>query len=119
MLVLAGDLVLAQGFSADAVSGKHVLLVPGPAAVQAPRGRVRFPPGLMAAEPASVIFVDRSSDEEWAAAVERARGQTVTLGPWDEGSGFPMLNVREASVAPLLASHGVDLARLAPGRKGG
>ena len=119
MLVLAGDLVLAQGFSADEVSGKHVLLVPGPAAVQAPRGRVRFPPGLMAAEPASVIFVDRSSDEEWAAAVERARGQTVTLGPWDEGSGFPMLNVREASVAPLLASHGVDLARLAPGREGG
>jgi hypothetical protein len=119
VVVVAGDVMSAQDIPADEVRGKHVVLVSATAAVQAPRGRVRFPTGLMATEPASVILVDGSSDEEWAAAVARAQGQTVILGPWDDGSGFPMLNAREASLAPLLASHGVDLARLAPGREGG
>jgi len=118
VVVLAGDFLGARDFPADELQGKHVILVPPPGAVGAPRGRVRFPTGIMGAQPASVILVDRSSDEEWDAAVERAREQTLTRGPWDDGSGFPMLNVRESSLAPLLASHGVQLAMPATGSEG-
>jgi hypothetical protein len=119
VVVLAGDLMVARDFPTEQVRGMHVIVVPDAGSVAAPpRGRVRFPPGLMAAEPASVIFLDRSSHEDWAAAVERAREQRVVLGPWDDGSGFPMLNGRESSLAPVLASHGVDLARLPRGEVG-
>ncbi len=118
VVVLAGDFLGARDFPADELQGKHVILVPPPEAVMAPRGRVRFPTGIMGAQPASVILVDRSSDEEWDAAVERAREQTLTRGPWDDGSGFPMLNARESSLAPLIASHGVQLAMLATGSEG-
>jgi len=74
----------------------------------------------MDAQPASVIFVDQGSDEDWAAAVERARNQRQRITPWSEGSGggLPMLSIRQGSLEPLLASHGVQLSRVMAGAGG-
>ncbi len=119
-LVLAGNLAAAQELPAEQIRGKHLFIVPTPTAASTGRRRVRFPPGVMSAEPASVIFVDQSSDEEWGAAVERARGQRQRIAPWSEGAegGLPMLNIREGSLETLLASHGIQLSQLLAGGGG-
>jgi hypothetical protein len=113
-LVFAGDLAGAQDISADQISGKHIFIVP-PEGAQSGRRRMRFPRGMMDAEPASVFLVDSSSDEDWQASVERAAEQRITLGPWDDGQGnsLPMLSIRAGSLAPLLASRGVQVEGLA------
>lgn len=114
VVVLAGNLAAAQDLAADQIAGKHLIIVPS--ANSAPTGgrRVRFPAGVMEAEPASVIFLDQTSDEEWAAAVARAREQRQRIMPWTDGAagGMPMLSIRQSSLEPLLASHGVQLSRL-------
>jgi hypothetical protein len=120
-VVLAGDLAGAQDLSADQISGKHLIIVPAASAAPTTgRRRTRFPAGLMDSEPASVIFVDQSSDEDWAVAVERARGQRQRTTPWseDSGGGLPMLNIRQGSLEPLLASHGIQLSQLTTGAAG-
>lgn len=113
-MILVGNLAAAQDLPADRIAGKHLFIVP--AATAAPTGgrRTRFPAGLMDAAPASVIFLDRSSDEDWAAAVERSRDQRARITPWADasGGGLPMLNIREGSLEPLLAAHGIQLSRL-------
>ncbi len=47
-------------------------------------------------------------------AVERARNQRQTILPWSDASagGLPMLNIRQSSLEPLLAAHGVQLSQL-------
>ncbi len=113
-VVLAGNLAAAQNLPADQIAGKHLFIVP--TANAAPMGgrRARFPAGMMEAAPASVIFLDQSSDEEWEAAVERARNQRQTVTPWSGPSGGapPMITIRQGSLEPLLASHGIQLSRL-------
>jgi hypothetical protein len=118
--VLAGDLAGAQDLTADQISGKHLVIVPAAGASTSGRRRMRFPSGMTDAQPASVIFVDQSSDEDWAAAVERARSQRQTVTPWagDSGGGLPMLTIRESSLEPLLAAHGVQLSRIMAGAGG-
>ncbi len=117
VVVLAGDLAGAQDLPADQIQGKHLIIVPAASAAPSGRRRIRFPSGMTDAQPASVIFVDQSSDEDWEVAVERARNQRQTVTPWSEGSGggLSMLNIRQSSLEPLLASHGVQLSRLMAG----
>ena len=104
-----------QDFPAEKVSGKHVILIPGAAAPQTGRGRMRFPPGLAQAQPASLITVDHSSDEDWAAAVNRTREQVQSRTPWGSGTGMAMFAIRESSLSLLLAAKGISLAALRPG----
>ncbi len=113
--LVIGNLASAQDLPADQITGKHIILVPPEDA--ATTGRRRFPRGMTAAEPVSVILMDRSSDEEWAQAVERARGQTQRITPWSTGSGggLPMLSIRESSLENLLSSQGVRISQLAGG----
>ncbi|MFC1791431.1 M20/M25/M40 family metallo-hydrolase [Gemmatimonadota bacterium] len=121
VVVLTGDLAGGGELPAEEITGKHVIVVPAAAdPAQTGRRRVRFPSGLTAAEPASVIFVDSNSDEDWAAAVDRVRNQRQRQAPWATAgpSGPPMLYVRESSLAPLLADQGIQLARLT-GQVGG
>ncbi|MGD2121359.1 MAG: M20/M25/M40 family metallo-hydrolase [Gemmatimonadota bacterium] len=115
--LVVGDLASAQDLPAEEINGKHIILVPPEEDATAGRRRVRFPRGMTAAEPASVIFMDRSSDEEWAQAVERARGQTQRITPWstDSGPGVPMLFIRESSLESLLTSQGIGVSQLAGG----
>ncbi len=113
VVIVAGDLASAEEFPVAQVQGKHVVLILAqPDAGQARRRRMRMPAGLMDAQPASMIFLDRSSDEDWATQVERAREQTQTLAPWDEPAAYSTLAIRESSLAPVLSSHGMDLAAL-------
>ncbi len=114
--LVVGDLASAQDLPADQISGKHLILVP-PAEAAAAGRRRRLPRGMTAAEPASVILMDRSSDEEWAQAVERARGQTQRITPWSDasGPGIPMLSIRERSLENLLTSQGLRVSQLAGG----
>ena len=116
VLVFAGDLANAQGLSSEDIAGKHLVLVPSADAGQG-RRRIRFPSGMADAEPLSVLMVDRSSDDEWASTVERARSRTQRIPPWagDSPPSLPILQVRAESLAPILADHGVDLQRLADG----
>jgi len=119
-VVLIGNLAGAQDLSVDEISGKHLFIVPDANAAPTGRRRIRFPAGMMDAQPASVIFVDQSTDEGWSEAVERARNQRQRTTPWSEGSGggLPMLNIRQASLEPLLAAHGVQLSELLAGAAG-
>jgi hypothetical protein len=111
--IVTGNLAAAQDLPADQIAGKHLIIVPAETP-QTGRRRVRFPAGLMEASPASVMFVDQSSDEDWATAVERARNQRQRITPWsDSGSGaLAMLNIRRGSLEPLLASHGIQLGQV-------
>jgi hypothetical protein len=120
VVVLAGDLAGAQDLPADQISGKHLIIAPAASAPTSGRRRMRFPSGMMDAQPASVIFVDQSSDEDWEAAVERARNQRQRVTPWsgDSGGGMPMLSIRQSSLEPILASHGVQLSRIMSGSGG-
>jgi hypothetical protein len=104
-----------QEFPAEEVGGKHVVLIPGAAAPQAGRRGMRFPPGLAEAQPASLITVDRSSDEDWAAAVNRTREQVQSRPPWGSGTGMASFTIRESSLTSLLAARGISLAALRPG----
>jgi Zn-dependent M28 family amino/carboxypeptidase len=58
--------------------------------------------------PASLIFLDRSSDEAWEASVARMQDYRQNLTPWAE-SGIPMINIREESLRALMESQGFDL----------
>ncbi|MFH1763982.1 MAG: M20/M25/M40 family metallo-hydrolase [Gemmatimonadota bacterium] len=113
-LVLVGDLASAQDLPADQISGKHIFILPSASAAPTGRRRIRLPSGVTDAQPASVIFVDQSSDEDWGVAVERARNQRQRVTPWADasGGGLPMLNIRQSSLEPLLAAHGVQLSQL-------
>jgi len=112
--IMAGNLAAAQGLSADEINGKHILILPAQGTPTTGRRRIRFPGGLMDAEPASVIFIDESTDEAWAQAVDRAREQTITIPPWSDSpqGGLPLLYIRRASLEPLLESTGVSLSSL-------
>ena len=112
VVVLAGNLAGAQDLPAEQIAGKHVIIVPVAAAAQGGRGRTRTPRGMTDAEPASVIFVDQNSDEDWATSVESSRNQRTRIMPWSEasGGGLPMLSIRQSSLEPLLAAHGVQLS---------
>ena len=114
VVVLAGNLAGAQDLPAEQIAGKHVIIVPVAAAAQGGRGRTRTPRGMTDAGPASVIFVDQNSDEDWATAVESSRNQRTRIMPWSEasGGGLPMLSIRQSSLEPLLATHGVQLSQL-------
>ncbi len=120
VVVLAGDLAGAQDLPAEQFAGKHIVIVPVAAAAQTGRRRTRTPSALTDAQPASVIFVDQNSDEDWAAAVESSRNQRARIMPWSEasGGGLPMLNIRQSSLEPLLATHGVQLSQLLAGASG-
>lgn len=119
-VVLAGDLAGAQDLPAEQIAGKHIFIVPTAAAAPTGRRRTRFPSGMMDAEPASVIFVDQSSDEDWEIAVERARDQRQPILPWSDESdgGLAMLSIRQGSLEPLLAAHGIQLSQLTAGGGG-
>lgn len=119
-VVVTGNLAGAQALTADQIGGKHLFIVTDPSAQTTGRRRMRFPPGVMDAQPASVIMVDQSSDEDWAAAVERAKDQRTTVTPWSDGpsGGLTMLSIREGSLAPILAAHGVQLTQLLAGAGG-
>ena len=112
--ILAGNLAEAQSLPAEEINGKHLLILPAQGTPTTGRRRVRFPSGLMEAQPASVIFIDQSSDEDWNQAVERSMDQRSRILPWSDPSqgGLPMLYIRESSVEPLLASNGVQLSTL-------
>jgi len=119
-VVLAGNLAAAQELDAEQIAGKHLFIVPA-ATASTGRRRTRFPAGMMDAQPASVIFVDQSGDEDWATSVERARNQRQAVLPWSppSGDGLPMLSIRQTSLEPLLASHGIQLSRLSAQAGGG
>lgn len=104
-----------EGLDVAGMNGKHVIIVPDPSAQPTSgRRRMRFPPVISEAHPASVFLVVSQPDEEWDTAVARQRESTSTLGPWDTpGQDAPILMIRESSLAPLLASHGVQLRQVA------
>ena len=121
---VTGGVVLVVGnpdpdedFPAEKVSGKHVILIPGPADPQAGRRRMRFPPGLAQAQPASLIMVDGGSDEAWDAAVNRTRAQVQSRTPWGSGTGMASFTIRETSLVPLLAARGISRAAMRPGAR--
>jgi len=106
-----------QDLPAEKVNGKHVIFIPGAAESQTGRRRMRFPPGLAQAQPASLIMVDGGSDEDWDAAVERTREQVQSRTPWGSGTGMASFTIRESSLVSLLAANGISRAALRPGAR--
>jgi hypothetical protein len=113
--VLAGNLAAAQDLPPDQVAGKHLVVVPAPTPQTARRRRARLPSGVSEAGPASVLFMDQSSDEDWEAAVTRRRESSQRLTPGSQVSEMPMLNIRQGSLESLLASQGMQLSQLMAG----
>lgn len=118
--VLVGNLAAAQDLPAYQIAGKHLVIIPDANAATTGRRRVRFPSGMMDAQPASILFVDQGTDEAWSEAVESARDLRQRTTPWSEASsgGLSMLNIRQSSLEPLLASNGVQLSQLTAGPAG-
>jgi len=116
--LIVGDLASAQDLPSAQIEGRHLFVVPSAGASAGGRRRVRMPVGE--ASPASVVFVDTSSDEDWNAAVERTRERRQRITPWtvEEGVSLPMLSIRAGSLEPLLASRGIDLSQLMAGGGG-
>ena len=116
-VVLVTGIEAAEGIDPADLTGKHVIIVPDPAAPPTTaRRRMRFPSAISDAQPASVIAVVTQSDEEWAAAAAQQEERRTILAPWDApGETAPVLSIREASLAPILASHGIRLRQLAAG----
>jgi len=117
VVLVVGTPDSSQAFPAEQVGGKHVIYIPVAAAPQAGRQRVRIPPGLADAAPASVITVDRNSDEDWAAAVDRTREQIQSRPPWGSGTGTASFTIREGSLTSLLSAKGTSQAALKPGAR--
>ncbi|MHB1194204.1 MAG: M20/M25/M40 family metallo-hydrolase [Longimicrobiales bacterium] len=123
---VTGGVVLVVGvpdsteqFPAEQLRGKHVIFIPAAAgaAPEAGRQRVRVPPGLAEAAPASVITVDRNSDDDWAAAVNRTGEQIQSRPPWGSGTGMASYTIREGSLTSLLAAKGISAVALKPGAR--
>ena len=125
---VTGGVVLVVGipdsteqFPAEQLRGKHVIFIPAAAAAgaapEAGRQRVRIPPGLAEAAPASVITVDRNSDDDWAAAVNRTREQIQSRPPWGSGTAMASYTIREGSLTSLLAAKGIQAVALKPGAR--
>ena len=96
------------------LAGKHVFVLPAPTANQSVRRRMRFPTVITTARPASIISIVSVADDAWEESVTQQRERTTTLAPWDvPGETAPTLSIRAESLAPILASHGVQLGRLA------
>ncbi len=117
VVLVVGTPDSSQAFPAEQVSGKHVIFIPAAAAPETARQRVRIPPGLADAAPASVITVDRNSDEDWSAAVDRTREQIQSRPPWGSGTGMASFTIREGSLTSLLAAKGISGAALRPGAR--
>ncbi len=113
VVLVAGTPAEGQTLDLEPVRGKHVIVLPAPAGAETPRRGMRTPPGLMQAEPASLITVDRSSDSVWTAAVARTQEQPQTVTPWASGTGMASFTIRESSLTALLAPLGIQVARLA------
>ncbi len=116
-VLVAGNL-MAEGveFPHEELQGKHVLVITPPPA-ESPSGpmarrRTRVPPALVQAGPASIVVLDRSSDEEWDAAVNRTREQRQVRAPWASPSATTVLAVRENALSELLSPHGIRPAGL-------
>jgi hypothetical protein len=119
-VVLVTGTEAGDGLDPAELNGKHLILVPNPSAPQpSGRRRMRFPSGIAEAQPASISTLVVQSDEEWAASIAQQRESRSTLAPWDTpGENAPMLTIREGSLTPILAAHGVQLTQLAA-RAGG
>jgi hypothetical protein len=115
VVLVAGTPAEGQTLDLAPVRGKHVIVLPAPPppAGQPARRRMRMPPGLAEAEPASLITVDRNPDSVWNAAVARTREQPQTVTPWASGTGMASFTIRESSLTALLAPLGIQVARLA------
>jgi len=113
-VLLVGNLAAAQDIAPERIEGKHLFVLPVTDPNAAGRRRMRMPTGMTEAQPASLIFVDESADEDWTAAVERAKSQHQRITPWaqDVGGGPAMLNIRRSVLEPLLAQQGIQLASL-------
>jgi hypothetical protein len=108
--ILAGA-GLPADVNVEAIRGRHLVIIPpeGPGSTSG-RANRRLLGGLMSAGPASIIMVSRATDSAWAQQVENQRPSTRI--PWQESgpSRFPtILTIREASLARVLAPHGVEI----------
>jgi hypothetical protein len=118
---VAGDLVFVSGSAgtlpAGSLTGKHVVVIMGAEGVTMNRALFRSIGALRNDDPASVMILSSSSDDEWAGQQARALQPSVRKG-WGEGGGgggssaAPLLQVRPASLRALIAGTGIDLGAL-------
>jgi hypothetical protein len=112
LAIVSGALDIEAAIGGGALLGKHAVMVLS-----------EDSPGLSRAEFAafrsagvlSIMTVNYARAEEWDASVVRAMRPSVRKG-WGEqpdgGTSAPSLQIREVSLARLVAAHGVDLASL-------
>jgi hypothetical protein len=102
---------------AGSLTGKHVVVIMGAEGVTMNRALFRSIGALRNDDPASVMILSSSSDDEWAGQQARALQPSVRKG-WGEGGGgggssaAPLLQVRPASLRALIAGTGIDLGAL-------
>lgn len=124
-----GDLVLLSG-SGDltrsrrrAIRGNHVVVVLAADAPGVDRTLFQMLGAIRNAGAASVMVTNSTPDQRWAAQAGRALQPTVTKG-WGEGAEeaddfSPMLQIRTAALARVVAGRGVDVAALQARAEGG
>lgn len=114
--LVGGVTILAgAGLSANAgdedIRGRHLVIIPPEGAgASSRRANMRLLGELLGAGPVSIIMVSRATDAEWNRQVENQRPSARI--PWQDQrqSRFPtILTVREASLARVLAQHGVEM----------
>jgi hypothetical protein len=123
----AGGLVLVSGSGTvgrgvqRSVRGHHAVLVRAAGAGGVDRAAFQLAAALRAAGALSVLVTNDEDEEAWGASADRAFRPSVTKG-WEAdgargrsgGSAFaPMVQIRTASLVPILQARGLDLASLA------
>jgi hypothetical protein len=116
--ILAGG-SLPREVNPEAIQGRHLVVVPPPGGrEQGMRGMYGILRGVRSSDPASIILVSRADDAGWERMAARRRPSTRTPGQDEEEGRFPtLLTAREASLARVLAPHGVDLLNLPTGEE--
>jgi hypothetical protein len=114
VVLLAGG-ALPEGIGEEEMRGRHlILLLPEDTAGQSRRAQMQMLNDIVAAEPVSIMLVNRQSDADWnqAAALQGQRTQPRT--PWESGTrAFPtILSVRESSLARLLEARSMEVPSL-------
>jgi hypothetical protein len=109
-VVLAGT---AQGTAEDStLRGAVVIAVPAvnPAGIPTPQSTMQLQ-ALLRSGAAAVLLAAPVPDSLWALMAQQ-QARPAPQFPWEQPAVAPLLVVRDAALAPLLAQHGLDLTAL-------
>ena len=112
LAVVSGALNLQAAIEGGELLGKHAVMVLPESSLGLTRAGIA---ALRSAGALSIMTVTDAGDQDWDAAVARAMRPSISRGWGEQGAGrtsAPSLQIRQSSLARLVAARGLDLASL-------